>query len=95
MLETYVLKPAKLNINKHSDIYIEYKVKRKARTPVSIVFKARYKNKSNNLNNLQPENFKLDKETEKSTNYDTTKPTEEDKARSKERLAELKKGLYK
>jgi plasmid replication initiation protein len=93
-LENLVLKPAKLNINKHSDIQIEYRVKRKAKTPVSIIFKTRYKNKSDKIKNLQPESFELDKETENSTNYDTTKPTEEDKARSKERLAELKKGLY-
>lgn len=91
MLETYVLKPAKLNINKHSDIYIEYKIKRKARTPIGIVFKARYKNKSDKLKNLQRENFKLTKETENSINYDTTKPTEENKKDSKKNLEALKK----
>ena len=95
VMETKVLKIAKENINKHSDILIEYRVKRKARTPISIVFKARYKNRSDKLNTLQPKKLKLTKDTENSTSYYTKKPTEEDKARSKERLAELKKDLYK
>jgi plasmid replication initiation protein len=91
-LESRVLVTAKDNINKHSDIKFSYRVKRKGRTPVSITLIAKYK-----LDNpmLKPENFELVKEVESPINYDTTKPTEEDKARSKERLAELKKGLYK
>ena len=88
MLETYVLKPAKENINKHSDLHIEYKVKRKARTPISIVFKARYK--SNSLK-LKAENFKLVKEVETLiTPYGLTERTEEDKKNSKKNLDTLK-----
>ena len=91
-LESRVLMTAKENINKHSDIKFSYRVKRKGRTPVSITLIAKYKLDSQIL---KPENFELVKEVESPINYDTTKPTEEDKARSKERLAELKKGLYK
>ena len=90
-LENLVLKPAKSNINKHSDIQVEYRVKRKAKTPVSIVFKARYKNKSDKLESLQAENFELVKEVESRQNYNTTKPTEEDKKNSKKNLEALKK----
>ena len=87
-LEEKVLTTAKNNINKHSDIKFSYRVKRKGRTPVAITLIAKYK-----IDNprLKPENFELDKEIESPVNYDTTKPTEENKARSKERLAELKK----
>ena len=91
-LERNVLVRAKDNINKHSDIKFSYRVRRKGRTPVSITLIAKYKLDSPML---KPENFELVKEVESPINYDTTKPTEEDKARSKERLAELKKGLYK
>jgi plasmid replication initiation protein len=93
MLETYVLKTAKTNINKHSDINIEYRVKRKGQTPISIVFKARYKNKSDKTKNLQPENLKLEKEVENPISYDTNKPTEEEATRTKGNLNRLKKGL--
>ena len=83
MLETYVLKPAKLNINKHSDIHIEYRVKRKARTPISIVFKAKYKK---DTPNLKPESFKLVKEEENIITQETHKPTDEQTRQTKENI---------
>jgi plasmid replication initiation protein len=89
-LERNVLVRAKENINKHSDIKFSYRVKRKGRTPVSITLIAKYKPDNPRL---KPENFELVKETESPQNYNTAKPTEEDKARSKERIAELKKRL--
>ena len=92
-LENLVLTPAKTNINKHSDIHLEYRIKRKGRTPISIIFKAKYKNKSNKLNSLNPENFKLVKEVENQQNYNVIKPTEEAKKNSKNKLKALKKLL--
>lgn len=53
-LEEKVLKVAKDNINKHSDIRISYKVKRKGRTPTHIVFTAQYKS------NQSPQQLKQD-----------------------------------
>ena len=94
-LERRVLKPAKLNINKHSDIQIEYRVKRKAKTPVSIVFKARYKNKTDKLKNLEPESFKLTKESEVSPNQENNNLPEQDKKVASKWLNELKRGLKK
>jgi plasmid replication initiation protein len=90
-LELGVLKPAKENINKYSDIHIEYKVKRKARTPIAIVFKARYKNKSDKLKNLQPENFELVKEIETSQDKETTDLPMQDKGVAKKWLEQIKK----
>ena len=92
-LERRVLKPAKLNINKHSDIHIEYRVKRKAKTPVSIVFKARYKNKTDKLKNLQPESFKLTKESEVSPSQENNNLPEQDRKVASKWLNELKDGL--
>lgn len=85
-LERRVLKPAKENINKHSDIQIEYRVKRKARTPVSIVFKARYKNKSDKLKSLQTESFELVKEVESQPIEHKIAPTEEHIQQTKEQM---------
>jgi plasmid replication initiation protein len=90
-LELGVLKPAKENINKHSDIHIEYKVKRKARTPIAIVFKARYKNKSDKLKSLKPEIFKLVKEIDTPQDKETTELPMQDKGVAKKWLNEFKK----
>ena len=90
-LENLVLKPAKSNINKHSDIQVEYRVKRKAKTPVSIVFKARYKNKSDKLKSLQPESFELMKEVETPQDKETTELPIQDKGAAKKWLNEFKK----
>lgn len=92
-LERRVLKPAKLNINKHSDIHIEYRVKRKAKTPVSIVFKARYKNKTDKLKKLQPEDFKLTKESGSSPIQENNNLPEQDKKLASKWLKELKNAL--
>lgn len=94
-LERRVLKPAKLNINKHSDIQIEYRVKRKAKTPVSIVFKARYKNKTDRIKKLQPESFKLTKESEVSLSQENNNLPEQNKKVASKWLNELKRGLKK
>jgi plasmid replication initiation protein len=85
-LERRVLKPAKLNINKHSDIHIEYRVKRRAKTPISIVFKARYKNKSDKTKNLQHENLKSEKEVENKVPQEISKPTEEQTRKTKDNI---------
>lgn len=90
-LEKYVLKPAKTNINKHSDIHIEYRVKRKSRTPISILFKARYKNKTDKIKSLQPESFKLTKESEASPNQENNNLPEQDKKVASKWLNEIKK----
>jgi len=95
MLETYVLKTAKLNINKHSDIHIEYRVKRKARTPISIVFTARYKNKSEKHKSLQNENSNLTTMTVNQQINHKMPPTVEETKRSKANLTEIKKMLSK
>lgn len=92
-LELGVLTPAKKNINKHSDIHIEYRVKRKARTPIAIVFKARYKNKKDKLENLQHEKFKLTKESEVSLSQEDNNLPEQDKKVASKWLNELKNGL--
>jgi plasmid replication initiation protein len=88
-LERNVLKLAKENINKHSDIQIEYRVKRKAKTPVSIAFKARYKNKSDKLKNLQPENFELVKEIETPQEKETNDLPMQDKGVAKKWLEKI------
>ena len=91
-LETDVLARAKENINKHSDIKFSYRVRRKGRTPIAITLIAKYKIDSPML---KPENFELVKEIETQKIENKRPPTEEEKARSKERIAELKKGLFK
>ena len=85
-LERRVLKSAKENINKYSDMQIEYRVKRKAKTPVSIVFKARYKNKSDKLKSLQTESFELMKEVESQPIEHKIAPTEEHIQQTKEHM---------
>jgi plasmid replication initiation protein len=87
-LERNVLVRAKENINKHSDIKFSYRVKRKGRTPVSITLIAKFKAYSPRL---KPENFEILKDTESLRNYNTAKPTEEDKKNSKKNLEALKK----
>ena len=75
------------------DIHIEYRVKRKAKTPVSIVFKARYKNKTDKLKNLQPESFKLTKESEVSPSQENNNLPKQDRKVASKWLNELKNGL--
>ena len=90
-LENKVLKTAKENINKHSDIKFTYRVKRKGRTPIAIILVAKYKPDSPRL---KSENFELSKETAIPTTAKINKSiTEEEKARSKERIGELKHGF--
>lgn len=91
-LEKRVLIVSIENINKHSDINFTYRVKRKGRSPTAITFIAKYKKDSPSL---KAENFELSKEMEVYNSYSGTKPTEEEQARTKERIVELKRGLSK
>lgn len=94
-LERRVLKPAKLNINKHSDIHIEYRVKRKAKTPISIIFKVRYKNKSDKHTSLQNVKSNLTTVTVNQQINHKTPPTVEETKRSKANLIKIQKMLSK
>ena len=82
-LENKVLKIAKENINKHSDIKFSYRVKRKGRTPVAITLIAKYKIDSPML---KPENFELVKEIESQPIEHKITPTEEQTQQTKEQM---------
>ena len=93
-LEKIVLTPAKENINKHSDIQIGYTVKRKGRTPIAIVFTAKYKTKRKIIEETKQEQAKInnvskDKPTIKKATVEPERPLTLEQR--KQKLAELKK----
>ena len=95
-LELGVLQPAQKNINKHSDIHISYKVKRKGRTPIAIVFTAKYQSKKqqieeqkNNINDVDLTSATIENNEQKKQKH----TPEEYKKIATGTLANIKKNL--
>ena len=83
----YVLEVAKTQINKHTDIKINYGVKNLGRTPVSVIFTAKYKPNA--------EHFTLEQEQEYIQPLEHNPITEEQKQISISHLQQLKKSFKK
>jgi plasmid replication initiation protein len=83
----YVLEVAKTQINKHTDIKINYEVKKLGRTPVSVIFTAKYKPNA--------EHFTLEQEQEYIQPLEHNPITEEQKQISISHLQQLKKSFKK
>lgn len=98
-LKKIVLDRSKLNINKHSDIYINYEIIKIGRTPTDIKFTAKYKkgksptelSKNENLENKNP---KLENAKNEFSEIKKSKPlTEEQKKARKEKWKSVKAEL--
>ena len=71
-LNKIVLNHAKTNINKHSDIQLDYEVIKTGRTPTHIKFKAKYKKGKQPLIDTQKATTVADKKTTKALKQDKT-----------------------
>ena len=83
----YVLEVAKKQINQHTDIKINYEVKKLGRTPTSVIFTAKYKPNA--------EHFTLEAETENIPKLEQTEITEEQKQNTITQINLLKKSFKK
>ena len=90
-LENLVLTPTKNNINKHSDLKMSYKVKRKGRTPISITFTVNYKTKDELVTNTKA--VTPPKEADKTSSIQNIKITAERQEASKKNIEILKKAM--
>lgn len=85
--KTKVLEIAKTQINKHTDIKINYEIKKLGRTPVSVIFKAKYKPNA--------EHFRLEQEQEIIQPLEYDPATKEQKQIALDNINLLKKSFKK
>lgn len=93
--ESRILEVAKNNINKHSDIRINYKVKRKGRTPTHIVFNAQYKkgHEPDSIDSKQQIDWVDEQEKEDSQQEKQVEFTDQQRQLGKQRINEIKDKL--
>ena len=81
----YVLEVARKQINKHTDIKIDYEVKKEGRTPDRVIFTAKFK--------LNAERFELEQEEENAVITQSDVPPKQDTEISKKLLNIMKNGF--